>query len=114
MRQVKIEKDRLRSVVRANRSKHREELDLATRGYQIDLIQALESNLASAKGNARHRVQEIPVIPDDHTQDYDRVLSMIEYSADDEIILDQAEYRQFVEDDWSWKASWSGAKYRSL
>lgn len=51
--------------------------------------------------------------PQDMTGKYDRVLRQLKLDVRDEIELDEREYRQFVENDWSWRQEWalSNSKY---
>jgi len=41
--------------------------------------------------------------PQDHTNDYDRVITMLEMSVDSVIELDDVAFDQYVMDNWSWK-----------
>ena len=40
--------------------------------------------------------------PADHTEDYDRVLAMLEMSVDETVILSSEEFSQYVLDRWTW------------
>ena len=41
--------------------------------------------------------------PEDHTRDYDRVISMLEMDLTDTVELSESDYSQYVLDDWQWK-----------
>ena len=41
--------------------------------------------------------------PQDHTADYDRVITMAEMSSDDTIQLSEDQFAMYVTDQWRWK-----------
>ena len=41
--------------------------------------------------------------PEDYTDDYDRVLEMLNYEVNGVVEFDQHEFAQYVQDDWGWK-----------
>ena len=45
--------------------------------------------------------------PENHTKDYDRVITLLEASLDEEFELSSSEFNQYVNDDWSWKQSFT-------
>jgi hypothetical protein len=45
--------------------------------------------------------------PEDHTDDYDRVLAMAEMSVDEEIELNADDFAMYVMDQWHWKQSFT-------
>jgi hypothetical protein len=40
--------------------------------------------------------------PSNHIKDYDRVITMLEVSVDETIILNASEFDQYVRDVWAW------------
>jgi hypothetical protein len=52
--------------------------------------------------------------PEDHTDDYDRVLTMIEMSINDTVELSENEFAMYVMDQWDWKQSFTESTYRYL
>src|SRR5437016_5636643 len=103
MRTVNLKRTDLLDKVKANRAKHRSVFEEAMVGYRKAAIEELDSMIADAKSGKSIRRYVSLVEPMDQTKDYDRVLSMLEMSVDDEIELDQSEFAQYVLDDWHWK-----------
>lgn len=107
MQVVRIRAEELQAVIRENRSKHIKEADEAQVDYRIALVSKLEELLASAKaGDIVAHVISLPV-PQDHRREYDRVLRMLELSADEVVELQQQEFVQYVLDEWSWKQAFA-------
>jgi hypothetical protein len=113
MDSVKVKKDILRAKVQTNRDKHYAEYNEAFAGYKRACIHALETNLEAFRAGTRQRILINEQPPEDHTKDYNRVLTMLEMSVDDEITLDATHFAQYVLDDWGWKLNWatSNSKY---
>lgn len=113
MKDVRIPKAKLITMISSNRDQHRAQYEKAFAGYARDMQRALEENLAAFKRDARHRVFITEIPPEDHTRDYDVILQMLELSADDIIVLDHQSFRQYVRDEWGWKQQWtvSNSKY---
>lgn len=113
MKDIKIQKDRLRAIVQRNRDQHREQFERAFEGYRAECMSVLERNLQALKRGERVRVLIAEVAPEDHTEDYERVLLMLELSVEEVISLDERSFAQYVQDDWTWRHSWavSNSKY---
>lgn len=106
MKTVTVDKDKLLEVVKANRAKHREIFLQAQEEFRKRAIDELEQRLADAR-EGKHFDQHLGMVePVDRTQDYDRIISMLEMSVDDQVDLTQDEYAAYVMDDWSWKRQW--------
>lgn len=103
MRQVTVNKAELLKKVHENRSTHREIFLKAQEGYRKKFIEVLEQRLYDAKNGKQFEAVIALQEPMDMTKEYDRVISMLEMSVDDEVELDQKEYAAYVMDDWSWK-----------
>lgn len=106
MRTVTVNKEELLKSVRANRQHHRTVFLQAQEEFRKRAIEELEKRLADAR-DGKHFDQHLGMIePVDRTDDYDRIISMLEMSVDDKIDLTQDEYAAYVMDDWSWKRQW--------
>lgn len=113
MKTVRLNKPNLIEVLTKNRASHRALFEKAFDGYRNECIRILNQNLDSLKKNSRHVVFFTESPPEDHTEDYDRVLAMLAMSVDDTVELTSSEFSQYVQDDWSWKTTWeaSNSKY---
>src|SRR6516225_5289330 len=96
MNTVKVKREELLTKVRANRDAHRSLFLKAQEGYRKLVIEELDRMLADAKA-VRPIARSINLVePADHTEDYDRVLAMLEMSVDDAVILSAEEFSQYV------------------
>ena len=103
MQTVKIKRDELLEVVKKNRAAHRQIFEEAQGGYRKAVIKELDAMLAEARSGKRIRRTVSLVEPVDQTREYDRVIRMLEMSADDTVELQNHEFAQYVMDDWTWK-----------
>lgn len=102
MQKVRINKEKLRDVVQENRNNHRDIFEKAIEGYRKAVINRLEQMIDDAKANRKINTFVNLTQPEDHTEDYDQVLEMLELSVDDTIELTHSEFAQYVQDRWSW------------
>jgi len=101
-----IGKEKLMEIIQENRDKHRSVFLEAIDGYRLEAIKRLERMIEKIKkGKTIDQYLRLPV-PTDNTNDYDRVLKMMELDTRDEINLNEEEFAQYVLDDWSWKREW--------
>ena len=103
MRSVKVDKAELLEKLRENRNAHRAIFEEALKGYHKRVIKLLQKHIDRARKNKREQVYVSIPFPEDHTDDYDAIIAMVEMSLDNEIELDQQSFRQYVLDEWHWK-----------
>lgn len=103
MDKVKVRKDELLESVRANRDAHQAIYDEAVAGYKELAKAELKKHLRDVDRGAMQVISVMLPAPVNHTKDYDRVITMLEMSVDDEIELHEDEFAQYVMDDWRWK-----------
>lgn len=103
MEAIYVDKTKLLETVRDNRAKHRQIFLEAQEGYRKAAIRELEVMLADAREGRVIRRSVRLLEPVDQTKDYDRVIRMLEMSEDDHIKLEEADFAQYVLDDWHWK-----------
>ena len=104
MKAIKVSKDSLLSALRANREKHAAEAKEAHEGYVIQVKAGLRKALREIKTGKITTSLGLHA-PIDNTADYDRAIQMMEMSVDDTIELTEQEFRQYVQDEWSWRAA---------
>lgn len=104
MDEVKVKREKLLEVVRKNRKAHRDLFLKAQEGYRKDMIAELDQMLQDAKDGKQIRRAVMMPEPQDHTADYDRVITMLEMSVDKEIELDSEAFDNYVMDNWAWRA----------
>lgn len=103
MKLIKVNKSELLGHLRTNREVHVEEYNNALIAYRGALIKAFKEALKKANNleDVNHRVDVIR--PLNYLESYDNVISMLEWTTEDTIELDQNEFRQYVQDAWGWK-----------
>lgn len=103
MRTVTVDRDEFVATVQTNRDNHRSVFEAALKGYRRRWIRELERRLVDVhEGRQIDQYFRLPE-PEDHTDDYDRVLTMARMSVDDVIELTEDEFGQYVMDQWHWK-----------
>jgi hypothetical protein len=103
MDSVRVNRDEFITVVQRNRDAHRDVFERALEGYRERWIQELETRLADIRrGGQVDQYFRLPE-PEDHTDDYDRILTMAAMSVDEELRFSEEEFAQYVMDQWSWK-----------
>ena len=105
MKSVRINKDKLLGTVKENREVHIADYNEAMEGYREELEERLVDKLESLRAGElpSQNFRDLP-IPQVHTDEYDQAISMLEFSVDDTIELEHREFRQYVLDQWDWKA----------
>jgi len=114
MRTVTVDREAFIEEVSKNRDSHRAVFEEAVVGYRKQITAELERRIRDI--SKRRRVDHYIRLPEpeDHTDDYDRVLKMAEMSVRDTIDLSEDEFAQYVMDQWQWKHAFteSTAVYR--
>lgn len=104
---VKVEKLKLLEIVRTNREKHAKDYTEAVQGYFVSAIDSMEKALARvSEGNLDPiNISEQP--PVSHLAEYDRAIRKLVMTIDDIIELNDLAFRNYVDDEWSWRQSWN-------
>lgn len=113
MKKVKVRKEALLDELRENRSAHRRRYREALDGYKDKVRQELERYLKRVENGDVLDIRVRLPRPEDHSEDYDRAIKMVEMSVDEELELDEREFAELVMDDWGWKGQFltSTAQY---
>lgn len=102
---VRVNKDVLLDRVKANRDEHRTIFEEALEGWKKKVIEQLEIRYNEAlKGKKFDIAIHLPR-PEDHTDQYDTVIELLEFSLDEELELTQAEFANYALDKWQWQAA---------
>lgn len=105
--QVTVDKDDLLAILVANREHHRETFLKAQEGFRERAIAELDRSLADARqGNAVRLNIHLPQ-PEDHTEDYDREIRMLEMHLEPTVVIRAQLFDQIVMDRWGWSASFN-------
>jgi hypothetical protein len=102
-----INKLELFNILVENRERHRDTFLRAQAGYRERMIEEFERRLKDARDGLRIDTSFGMPVPEDHTDDYDREIRMLEMEIDDTIRLSAHEFDRYVMDNWGWKASFT-------
>lgn len=112
MRTVRITREDFIAKVSENRQNHRSIFDAAVTGYRARMIKELERRLHDVRrGHAFSGYLSLPE-PEDHTEDYDRVLEMATLSVDELVELSEDEFSMYVMDQWNWTNAFTSTTER--
>lgn len=106
MKTVTVKKDTLLNTLKNNMATHVDDYELAWEGYRKAVISNAEALLNKAKGVKKNEPVLLYInleMPENHKDDYVRTIEMCEWEVSDEVELSETEFRQFVQDNWSWK-----------
>lgn len=113
MNKVIVKVDALKQKLIENREAHRALYEKAVEGYLVEARKQVVDLLAKidnrADGDALPSVSLWLTEPENHTSDYDQVISMLDMTIHDEVELSNSEFKQYVMDDWNWKANWTAS-----
>lgn len=103
MREVTIEKNALIQRIQENRNGHTAIYEEAIKGYYLAVARWLEVQQENLNTGEPFETFFNEPRPENHTDDYDNVLDMLNMSVQDRITLSTTEFRQYVRDEWGWK-----------
>jgi hypothetical protein len=106
---VTIKKTELLATIKENRAQHKADFDQAQIGFRQAAWKAMETNLNDCIHGHEIKLTIALTVPVQHMKDYDRVIRMLEMSTADEITISEAQFTQYVMDDWDWKAKFVGS-----
>lgn len=105
---ITVDKSELLAVLKKNRDNHRDEYEKAFAGFQKAAEEWLNDQLKRLhKGKVIDRPIFPHQVPQDHTEEYDQIIGMLEMDQSDTVPLNWSLYRQFVNDEWGWTADFT-------
>ena len=113
MKSVKVNKNELLDVVRANKEKHVAEYNEAMEDYKEIVIKiaeknvkiALKNRLKAKAGNVSgfDKWESLPSQPVSYEAEYSRAIRMLEMSVEVEMEIESAVFNQLALDEWGWE-----------
>jgi hypothetical protein len=100
---VTVKTAKLVEELKKNRTVHAADFEEANKGFRVAVIAELETMLKTAREGGAIERKSALTKPESHVKDYDRVIRMLEMCTKDEVLISEAEFQQYVQDDWSWK-----------
>lgn len=115
MRTVHINKGDLVNALTENRKKHKADFETACKGYREYMVTELERAVIRLKAGENVELRfDYDKPPEDHSEEYDVALKMMEMSVEQTIELSDQEFRQLILDDWQWRRTWDMANMKYL
>ena len=107
MELITVVKADLLDTLRSNRDEHRSMFIKAQEKYREAMIEELDRALQEAREGGRiQRAFALP-IPEDHTDDFDTAIEMLEWDQGKTVELSQRDFLTYVKNDWGWQASFA-------
>jgi hypothetical protein len=103
MKTVKIKVTKLLQHLKNNRYEHINDYELAMVEYRKAIIEELKVKYSYACQNLDVSHTLKTVRPQSFLESYDEAIMKLEWTTDKEIELDHSEFKQYVQDEWSWK-----------
>jgi len=105
MKSLKYNKAKIMERLEENKKNHRAKVEKAWEVYQQRVTEELAARLDDAKNNKPVDpgfLHFLPV-PQDFTEEYDRVIDQLETTVDEIVELSDQEFRQYLRDEWGWQ-----------
>lgn len=113
-RTVNVNRLELLKALEENREKHRAEYKEALVEFHRRLLEDLEQahrTVAETKNIEDLQKFRMSILfPQNHEKDYDEVIDMLKWSADETINLDAESFKAYVKNEWSWTSSFLHTK----
>jgi hypothetical protein len=107
VRKVTVDKEQLREMLQKNRETHQADFEIAWKAFRKRAEEDLQEKLRALKAAGRPQQVNLWIgleVPEDHTEDYDRAISMLDWEVRDEVTLEENEFKQLIQDKWNWSA----------
>ena len=105
MESVIVNKTELLAILKQNKFNHLEAYKLAVENYKKALIVKLEEMLAEAKAEKPVNHNIGLSVPVQYTKEYEKAIRMMEMSIEENIVLSEFDFNNYVLDDWNWKGA---------
>lgn len=113
-RSVNVNRLELLDKLRTNRELHRKEYIEALEEFHTRLLEDLK--LAVKKVNSTQNTEDLKnfrfglQFPQNHEQEYEDVIEMLEMSVDETIQLDAQSFKAYIKNEWHWQGQMRAAK----
>lgn len=102
MNTVKVNVKELLAKLKENKKLHVEKYEESVKDYYEAVRVALRKEAKKEQPSVASVYSEFNKIPKNHASDYEKVITMLEWTEDDIVELDQGDFINYVMDNWSW------------
>jgi hypothetical protein len=107
MQEITVSKADLIAKLQSNRDAHRSMFLKAQEVYREKMIAELDRALHEARqGDQIRRAFSLPV-PEDHTDEFDTAIEMLQWETADEVLLSPSDFMRYIQNRWQWAASFA-------
>lgn len=100
--EITVNKKDLLDALITNRDEHVLTFQKAIEKYRFKAIEFFTEQLdIISSGGEVERYMRLP-LPEEHTDDFDRAIQMVEWHQGTEMILTDQQFEQFVRNRWGW------------
>jgi len=90
-----------------NKAKHQAMFEEAMEGYRKDAENQLQEQLSLLEsGKVPKFIRVMVNRPDNHSDEYDRAVQMLDHHEGKHLDLNTEEYATLVQNDWAWMRAW--------
>ena len=112
MNTITVDKDELRLALIKNREDHKAIYDKAVIAYKEKFVKEAQRFAEDAVRRAQGGRIDFALfrglpVPEEHTEDFDRAIQMLEWEINDTVELEETDFRQYVQNNWRWAASFA-------
>jgi hypothetical protein len=107
--ELTVSKGQLLEVLKKNKITHENTYKQAIVEYRKQAGQALKKQLNNVEEGKKFSLTFKLVKPLNYTNQYEKVIGMLEMSLEDKVLLSDNEYSQYVLDNWNWKTAFIGS-----
>ena len=100
---VRVSKDFLLEKLETNRKSHKAVYEEAMKGWHLQTIDILKKELKKVKNDEEYQPSCFVAKPGSHVKEYDETIDLLKASLDEEFVLTNSEFSQYVRDEWGWK-----------
>lgn len=114
---TKVKKSAIVRTLKDNKVTHKKTLKKATKAWREKVLAASDrmDEVTSGAGYAEKDICEAidalstlrHQVPTDMSKTYDDAIAMVESHSGQHIELEESDFRQLMQDQWSWKRSWN-------
>lgn len=109
MQNITVDKNRLLTSLKTNRTHHLELFNKAQKKYREQVIAVLDTRLADAK--AGRRIITFIDLPEpvNYTDKFDEAIAMVEWAEGDTMDLSEKDFQRYVLNKWEWAQAFAAS-----
>lgn len=104
---ITVNKEALLAALRTNRDKHHDVFERAVVKFRAQVVEKLDSMIQQLRNGKTPNLYVGLPVPEEHTDDYDRNIHMLEMHIGETIELSEEAFMRLVEDEWGWNAAFA-------